>query len=107
MNQPTKIEILPEDLDKAVAECEKNGKWDSCFCLIAQTGMRVCNRTDIVGASYNSVIFSCDDVLELEGAHGYILQFDDATKDANKGAIDRIALVALRAQLPANVTPKA
>lgn len=94
--QKQKIEILPEDLDKAVEATKREGKWSNHYCLLAQVGIRLFGG-NIKECSYNDVVMENGQRIHLRNILNLIQTFDDATYG---GHIDDEVIKQLRARLP-------
>lgn len=104
---PLKIEILPEDLDKAVEATKRAGKWSQFYCLLAQVGMRVLGETEVIGCGYYAVTMKSGNKLNCANkTREFVEQFDTAVERVTiSSKIDEAALANLRALLPVDITP--
>lgn len=101
-----KIEILPEDLDKAVEATKRAGKWSNSYCLLAQVGMRVLGETEVISCGYYEVkVKSRNKIMVANKTRQLVQQFDDAVNDIQRGEVDEQALASLRSVLPVDITP--
>lgn len=101
-----KIEILPEDLDKAVEATKREGRWSNHYCLLAQVGMRVLNDA-VDGCGYDHVRMVNKVRLDVaNNCRSFVEQFDEAVAHIEStGKINEAALVRLRSLLPVDITP--
>lgn len=95
-----KIEILPEDLDKAVEATKQAKAWSTHYCLLAQVGIRLFGGP-VADCAYRSVTMQSGACLYVNGAWDAVQTFDFAVSQIkNTGKIDETAIANLRAALP-------
>lgn len=100
-----KIEILPEDLDKAVEECSKPQACRTQHCLLAQVGMRVTGHKQVECSFTNVFSPNCGEIyLKLPSkVFSYVVAFDQIFDEKRK--IIPKNVTELRALLPVDITP--